>query len=121
MLNDWLKPKADQAELGRRLKDGEAELDAKAYARYPKLTEAEVKALVADDKWLTAIHAAIHGEMNRISQILAQRVKELVERYETTLPQMVSRVAELENAKSGTTNLNAWGLRGDPGSVHRCD
>lgn len=34
--------------------------------------------------------------MNRISQALTQRVKELAERYETTLPQAASRVAELE-------------------------
>ena len=34
--------------------------------------------------------------MDRISQALTQRVKELAERYETSLPQMASRVAELE-------------------------
>ncbi len=32
----------------------------------------------------------------RVSQQLTQRVKELAERYETPLPQMVSRVADLE-------------------------
>ena len=55
---------------------------------YPKLTEAEIKTLVVDDKWLAALDAAIHGEMDRISQALTQRVKELAERYETPLPQM---------------------------------
>ena len=34
--------------------------------------------------------------MDRISQALTQRVKELAERYETPLPQMVGHVAELE-------------------------
>ena len=34
--------------------------------------------------------------MDRVSQQLTQRVKELAERYETPLPQMVNRVAELE-------------------------
>ena len=95
-LNEWLKLNADEADLKKRLKDAEFELDAKAYAHYPKLTEAEIKALVVDDKWLAALDAAIHGEMDRISQQLAQRVKELAERYETPLPQMVNRVAELE-------------------------
>jgi type I restriction enzyme M protein len=42
------------------------------------------------------LDAAIHGGMDRVSQQLTQRVKELAERYETPLPQMVSRVAELE-------------------------
>jgi type I restriction enzyme M protein len=34
--------------------------------------------------------------MDRVSQQLTQRVKELAERYETPLPQMTSHVAELE-------------------------
>jgi type I restriction enzyme M protein len=71
-------------------------LDAKAYAQYPKLTEDEVKTLVVDDKWLAALEAAIHGEMERISQALTQRVKELAERYEIPLPQQASKVVELE-------------------------
>jgi len=51
---------------------------------------------VVDDKWLAALDAAIYGEMDRVSQQLTQRVKDLAERYETPLPQMASRVAELE-------------------------
>ena len=96
VLNDWLKLNGEEADLKKCLKEAEATLDAQAYARYPKLTESEIKALVVDDKWLAALDAAIHGEMGRISQALTQRVKELAERYEAPLPQMVSRVAELE-------------------------
>jgi type I restriction enzyme M protein len=96
VLNDWLKLNADEADLKKRLKDAEGALDTKAYARYPKLTDAEIKALVVDDKWLAALEAAIRGEMGRVSQQLTHRVKELAERYETPLPRMVSRVAELE-------------------------
>ena len=54
-----------------------------------------------DDKWLAALDAAIHGEMDRISQALTQRVNELAERYEIPMPQMVSRVAELETKVNG--------------------
>lgn len=39
---------------------------------------------------------AIHGEMDRISQNLGQRVKELAERYETPLPVLTLRVSEQE-------------------------
>jgi type I restriction enzyme M protein len=99
VLNDWLKLVDEEAGLKKRLKDAEAMLDAKAYAQYPKLTE--IKFLVADDKWLAALDAAIHGEMDRISQALTQRVKELAERYEVPIPQMVSRVAELEAKVNG--------------------
>lgn len=96
MLSDWLRHNADEADLKKQVKDAEAALDAKSYARYPKLTEGEIKDLVVDDKWLAAIHAAIHGEMERVSQQLTQRVMELVQRYERPLPQIASRVTELE-------------------------
>ncbi|WP_367344436.1 type I restriction-modification system subunit M [Methanomethylovorans sp.] len=96
VLNDWLKLANEEADLKKRFRDAESALDAKAYAYYPKLTEDDIKTLVVEDKWLTALDAAIHGEMDRISQSLTQRVKELAERYETPMPQMTERVAELE-------------------------
>ena len=96
MLNSWLKLSSDEAELKRRVKELDAALDAAAHAHYPKLSESDVKTLVVDDKWLAHLSAAIHGEMDRISQALTQRVKELAERYDTPMPHMVNRVAELE-------------------------
>ena len=97
VLSDWLKLNADESDLKKRLKEAEAALDAKAYAKYPQLTESDIKALVIDDKWLAALDAAVHGEMDRVSQQLTQRVKELAERYETPVPEMVDRVTELES------------------------
>jgi type I restriction enzyme M protein len=100
VLNVWLKSNTEQIDLKRQLKGAEAALDAKAHAHYRKLIETDIKALVVDDKWLSALDAAIHGEMDRVSQQLTQRIKELAVRYETSLPQIVSRVIELE------TNVN---------------
>ncbi|MDD5329289.1 MAG: class I SAM-dependent DNA methyltransferase, partial [Sulfuricella sp.] len=96
VLRSWSELDSRQAELKKALKQAEASLDAKACAKYPELGEADIKTLVVDDKWLAALDAAIHGEMDRISQALARRVKELAERYETPLPRMVERVKELE-------------------------
>ena len=96
VLTGWLKLNGEEADLKKRLKRVEAALDAQAYARYPKLTASEIKTLVVDDKWLAALDAAIHGEMDRISQALTQRVKELAERYENPLPRLTQRVSELE-------------------------
>jgi type I restriction enzyme M protein len=100
-LNDWLKLNGDESDLKKRLREAEASLDAKAYAKYPTLTEAEIKQLVVDDKWLAALDKDIHGEMDRVSQQLTRRVKELVERYETPMLQMTGRVAELEARVNG--------------------
>ena len=96
VLSEWLSLNGDETHLKKSLREAEAELDAAALAKYTKLTESEIKSLVVDDKWFAALDAAIHGEMDRVSQQLTQRVKELAERYETPLPQVVSRVTELE-------------------------
>jgi type I restriction enzyme M protein len=82
--------------LKKALKHAEAALDAKAYAKYPKLTESEIKTLVVDDKWLAALETATQGEMNRVHQGLTKRVRELAARYETSMPQMANYVAELD-------------------------
>ena len=95
-LSNWLKLNKEEAGLKKRLKEAEAVLDGQAYAQYPKLTETEIKTLVVNDKWLATLDAAIHGEMDRVSQQLTQRVKEMAERYEIPLPQMLGRVAEME-------------------------
>lgn len=96
VLNRWLKLAKEEADLKKQLRDAEAALDTKALAQYPQLSEADTQALVVDDKWLAALRTAIHGEMDRISQALTQRVKELADRYDTPMPQMASHVAKLE-------------------------
>jgi len=101
VLNGWLKLNREEAALKKRIKGAEAALDAQAYAQYPKLTEAEIQTLVVDDKWLAALDAALHNEMDRVSQQLTRRVKELAERYETPLPKLSDRVAELEAKVNG--------------------
>jgi type I restriction enzyme M protein len=97
-LEEWLRLCNQESDLKKTLKEAEAALDALAYTKYPKLTEEEIKTLVVEDKWLATISAAIHGEMDRISQAHTQRVKELAERYETPMPQASKQVATLEQA-----------------------
>jgi type I restriction enzyme M protein len=94
-LNAWLKLCNEEADLKKSLKDQEAALDALALAQYPKLKPADVKVLVVDDKWLHAVGSAIHGEMDRISQALTQRVKQLADRYGTPLPALAVEVDAL--------------------------
>ena len=97
VLGEWLRLANEEGDFKKKLKDAEADLDIKAYKKYPTLTEAEIQTLVVDHKWLAALDAAVHGEMNSISRALTHRIEELAERYETPMPQMVSRAAELEN------------------------
>jgi type I restriction enzyme M protein len=100
-LKEWLKLSDRQAALKKIIKDAEMMLDRLVYDRYPMLTANEVKVLVVDDKWLARIGAAVAGEIDRVSQGLAQRVKVLAERYEVPLPELVSQVTELEARVAG--------------------
>lgn len=96
-LTQYLDLTADLADTNKKAKEAHSALDAKLFAHYPKLSEAEIKTLVVDDKWLATVDKDIHTEMDRISQRLTQRIKELADRYETPLPQQTKNVALLEN------------------------
>ncbi len=100
-LNQWSTLSEQEAELKKQLKALDVELDAKAFAKYAKLSVDEIKTLVVDDKWLAALSAAVHGEVERVSQALTRRVKELAERYDTPLPQLAAQVAALEAKVTG--------------------
>jgi len=84
-------------EFRDRLKTAEEELDAKLDAKYPKLSEEEIKTLVVEDKWLPTFAAGVKGEIDRVSQNLTSRIRQLAERYLLPLPQLIYKVAELEN------------------------
>ena len=90
-----------RAVLRKKIKEAEKGLDLLAYEKYPELSTDEVKTLVIDDKWLTTLDTAIHGEIDRISQALTGRVKELAERYQVSMPEMTERVAGLEEKVNG--------------------
>jgi type I restriction enzyme M protein len=96
VLKRWAKLNSQQAELKKTIKTSEVELDNLAHDKYPELTEEEIKSLAVDEKWLTIMGAAIHGEMNRISLLLAVSVKQLAERYEAPLPLQGAAIIKLE-------------------------
>lgn len=100
-LEAWLALSEQQAKAKRQHKTLHDDLDARAYVKYAELSAEDVQALVVDDKWLAALSAAVEGEVDRVSQALTRRVKELAERYATPLPQLAAQVAELEAKVAG--------------------
>jgi len=84
-----------QSEAKTKRKAAQEELDKKIDAKYPKLTEAEVKTLVVDDKWMARLSAAVQGELDRVSQTLTGRIRQLAERYATPLPKLTDEVETL--------------------------
>jgi type I restriction enzyme M protein len=84
-----------QTRAKAKRKAAQEDLDSKLDARYPTLTEAEIKTLVVDDKWMARMSAALQGELDRVSQTLTGRIRQLAERYATPLPKLTEEVETL--------------------------
>jgi len=95
LLRQWLGLGTRIAVLKKQIRDAEAVLDALAYEKYPSLTTAEIQSLVIDDKWMSTLAATVQGELDRVSQTLTGRLRELAERYATPLPQLTDEVVAL--------------------------
>lgn len=109
VLKEYLKLIDTQSELNKKIKDSASELDKTALQQYKLLNEQDIKQLVVDDKWISAIETSVKSEMERISQRLTQRIKELAERYKTTLEQHNQEVEELEERVN--SHLEKMGFR----------
>ncbi len=84
-----------EASASKQVKEAQMALDEKVFSRYPKLSEDEIKQLVVEDKWLTAIEADVQAEVERVTQSLTTRIKTLEERYAEPLPDILDEVSEL--------------------------
>ncbi|QBZ84182.1 type I restriction-modification system subunit M [Hydrogenovibrio crunogenus] len=97
-----------EAKAKKTLKEAQEALDLAVFKKYPGLVESEIKALIVEDKWLATLQANIEAEIERITQQLANRVKELEERYAETLPKIESQVSAL--SEKVADHLKSMGL-----------
>jgi type I restriction enzyme M protein len=95
VLEDYLALLEKEFEANERVKKVQNDLETKVAAQYGKLTEDEIKALVVDDKWLAALAAAVQSELDRVSQTLTGRIRQLADRYAAPLPQIADEVESL--------------------------
>ncbi len=95
ILERYLAIVEQEAATAEQLKTAQEKLMAAVAAKYPTLTEDEIKTLVVDDKWLTRLYAAVEGELDRVSQTLTGRIRQLAERYATPLPLLTEEVEAL--------------------------
>lgn len=104
----YLKHQEEQMQLSKKIKDATTHLDMALIERYKTFNETEIKQLVVNDKWMASIERSVKTEMERISQRLTQRIKELAERYETPLPAQTNQLKQLE--KNVTKHLEKMGF-----------
>jgi type I restriction enzyme M protein len=95
VLEDYLALIDREIAAGKKVKEVQKALDAKVAAKYGQLDEAGIKTLVVEDKWLAALAASVQGELDRVSQVLTGRVRQLAERYAVPLPALVDEVETL--------------------------
>ena len=97
-----------EADSKKAVKDAQDALDRLVFQRYSKLTEDEIKTLIVEDKWQATLSAQVQAEVERIIQQLANRVKELEERYAEPLSVITQSVATLSDKVAD--HLKAMGL-----------
>jgi len=95
LLAEYLAFIEKESAASKQVKDAQKALAAKVAAKYPKLSEDEIKTLVVDDKWLAALAADVQSELDRVSQALTGRIRQLAERYATPLPKLTREVESL--------------------------
>ncbi|MGL1088654.1 type I restriction-modification system subunit M [Vibrio vulnificus] len=97
-----------EADAKKALKEAQDALDLAVFKHYPKLSTDEIKSLIVEDKWLATLESHIVAEIERVTQQLANRVKELEERYSEPLPTITQSVENLSDKVAG--HLKAMGL-----------
>jgi type I restriction enzyme M protein len=95
VLKQWLTLSEKETEIKKTTKALEDDLDQKAFDRYSKLTDEEVKQLVVHDKWLATLNNSLSSELDRVSLNLTRRIRELAERYAMPLPAMAEEAEVL--------------------------
>ncbi|MDC0230074.1 N-6 DNA methylase [Deltaproteobacteria bacterium] len=94
---NYLNLLCDQIDLKTKLKENDEALDKLALDKYPKLSVDEIKTIVFDEKWALSLAGLINEEINHISQMLTERIRQLAERYETPLPDLVEKMSALSD------------------------
>jgi len=97
VLGQYLALADQESDASKKAKDAAKKLEDDVAKKYGKLIADEIKELVVDDKWLTRVRESVHGELDRASQTLTTRVRDLAERYASPLPVLSRGVEELTN------------------------
>jgi type I restriction enzyme M protein len=94
-LNAYLALIEQESIASKKVKATQKLLDAKVALQYAKLSTEEIKTLVVEGKWLSTLAADIQTELDRVSQALTGRIKQLAERYAEPLTQLEAAVGAL--------------------------
>lgn len=108
VLHDYLRLVDAEKQAKDAHKAAADALNQAVLAKYPDLTEKEIKTLVVDDKWFASVEEDVRAEIERVAQTVAGRVRVLEERYAEPLPDLVAEIENLTEKVEG--HLKEMGL-----------
>ncbi len=82
-----------ETEAKAKFRAAKTALETKVLAKYTALDVPAIKGLIVDDKWLAALGSMVQSEVNRVSQALTDRVRQLAERYTKPLRHLSDEAA----------------------------
>ncbi len=101
VLEHLLDLYAEEARAKKDAKDTRAALDLAVLKKYGELSEAVIRQIVLEDKWLATVRRRVGNEVNDLTLALVERVRELGERYAETVDQLNVDLSTLEANVSG--------------------
>ncbi len=108
ILSEYIKLSDTVSKQNKIVKELNAELEIKVKSQYSELTDEEILELLVNRKWYYTVFAGIKNLYVTASHNMANRIIELAERYEDTLPFLNAETDELE--KRVTAHLERMGF-----------
>lgn len=109
ILSEYVQLSDTVSKQSKIVKELNAELEAKVKNKYSDLTDEEILELLVNRKWYYTIFDGIKALYVTASHNMANRIIELAERYEDTLPFLSAEADELE--KRVTAHLERMGYK----------
>jgi type I restriction enzyme M protein len=106
--NTALQEVKDAFESEAEAKKASKDLEGMVIARYKNLTEAEIKTLLINTKWIGAVSALIETVLDSVRRTLSGRLQTLASRYDDTLPAITDRA--LTKTKAVESHLEKMGV-----------
>ena len=108
ILSEYIELSDTVSKQNKIVKELNAELEIKVKSQYSELTDEEIMELLLNRKWYYTIFDGIKNLYVTASHNMANRIIELAERYEDTLPFLNAEADELE--KRVTAHLERMGF-----------
>ena len=101
ILNNYVDYESSIKSQKKHITELKKVLDDNCRNRYETFTDAEIKDLLVNRKWYKAIDDGIQNLYITVANHLTKRIVELYERYENTLSELTSKLAEEEKVIFG--------------------